>query len=384
VCHLCELTSLSHRVSSWARTAVAATLFYIERARPLRPTCILPDNPAEHTYQVRVTRTNPSGFELLKQTQTLTVISMSKTGVHIFGSASASAYWYVRRQQAHLSQPSSTSLCVAWPLYEVESKMTQCSSHRFAQLLKQGLEQGDLGALQQLDCHALVTRLVVKSPSELAEQLESKETTRLNSKQMVFATPATSWLDWGTSIGPSPDERAASALDFVGWERDGIDWARKEGLHARLYVWEGGAGASSGSSLATWDLVFDEILPRCARGGATFLAKGQDKPKGWGDEDTGNNEKFVALAQRLRGAIEVVEWKKDPCVGVPEVLAAAEEEQPCKIRQALRNILYLEPLFKGDGFTRNQAGEKKAAEMIVETRALAELEGLQFVELGAV
>ena len=250
-----------------------------------------------------------------------------------------------------------------------------CSPRDFKRLF----EQGDLGALEQLDCSTLTTRLVVRTPADFAE----KKATRLNSKQVCFVTPATSWVEWAAGMGTGDDEMAASGLDFVGWEKEDIELAASKGRHARIYVWDGGAGV--GSCAATWDLVFDEVLPRCARGAATFvLAPGQARPAAWWDDEPGENQRFVSLAQRLRRDIEAVAWQKDESVGVPEVLAAEEEDQPLKARQALRNILYLEPLFTGDGFTRNFAREVKAPELLVDTKALAELEGLEVIDLGPV
>ena len=101
--------------------------------------------------------------------------------------------------------------------------------------------------------------------------------------------------------------------------------------------------------------------------------------------DAVENDRFVAMcAGPLRDSIMEVAYEEDRTVGVPEVLSARPEDQALKSRQALRNILYIESLFAGDGFTRNAKGETKAAEMIVMTKSIAELEAFENMNLGRV
>ena len=86
----------------------------------------------------------------------------------------------------------------------------------------------------------------------------------------------------------------------------------------------------------------------------------------------------------LIAALKPADFARDKTVGVREVLAAPLAEQPRKLRQALQNILYLEELYAGDGYTYNKAGARKAPEMLVKTQRLADLEDLEVIDLGQV
>ena len=266
----------------------------------------------------------------------------------------------------------------------VEKRAAIDGAKRFRALFEAAAkgDQDALAQLQQHDTEALVTRLVVRTEEEFENQLANPSQTRLNPLQVVFVTPAASWVKWlGEARGHA--STAASALDFVGWEKAEIEWAQGEGKCGRIYVWvdEEAAGCAG-----TWDLVFDRLLPECAVGAADFLASTVDsRPSaGWSD-DAAENERFVAMARGLRREVEEVADVKDTKVGVPEALAATSTaEAPLKVRQCLRNLMYLGDLFAGDGWTRNKAGERKAAEMIVETRCLSDLDGLEVIDLGKV
>ena len=145
-------------------------------------------------------------------------------------------------------------------------------------------EAGDLAALQKVDCSRLVSRVVVKTEEQFAAQLSKKEGTKLNSKQCVFVTPASSWIDLLEAAkkgGRNATVRAADALDFVGWDRETITRAQDEKLIAQLWVWSEG-GEVTAREAATWDFVFDSVLPACAKGAAIFVPPGGlPKPKAW-------------------------------------------------------------------------------------------------------
>ena len=128
----------------------------------------------------------------------------------------------------------------------------------------------------------------------------------------------------------------------------------------------------------------------CAAGVADFTATaatgyGWSRPKAWWSDDAAENDRFVTMARGLRREVQEVACVKDPAVGVPEALAAASTaEALLKVRQCLQNLMYLDVLFTGDGWTRNNAGERKAAEMVVETRCLSDLDGPAAIDLGKV
>ena len=258
-----------------------------------------------------------------------------------------------------------------------------CSPQSFCS----AFDKGDIKALKRLNTSKLVTRLVVRSEKEFAEQLADRTNARLNSKQAVFVTPAASWIDWLESTqqaGKDSPSRSYKALDFVGWESSDISWAKNAKKSAKIYVWTEGEDEAWP---ATWDSVFDQVVPTCARGASTFeFAKGVSKPASWWHDDSAENVRFADLCSRLRKEIADLgsKWPRDSSVGVPEALEARTEDQPKMCRQALKNILYLDTLFAGDGFTRNKKGEKKAAELIAMTNCLADLKDFAVASLGLV
>eukprot|EP00936_MAST-01D_sp_MAST-1D-sp1_P001164 g1164.t1 len=250
------------------------------------------------------------------------------------------------------------------------------------------LEQRATHTLRELDCTSLVTRLVVRSESDFAMQLADRAGTALNSKQVVFVTPASSWIEWLEKQPAAPAAvSAADALDFVGWSEGDIEWARSANLSAKIYVWR---AAANGADLApaTWDELFDTVLPACAADALAFAPPNGKFPAAWWHMgDAAENERFVALARQHRRSIMALkpgDFARDKTVGVREALAAAPAEQPRKVRQALQNILYLEELYAGDGYTYNKAGAKKAPEMLVKTQRLVNLEDLEVIDLGQV
>ena len=112
-------------------------------------------------------------------------------------------------------------------------------------------------------------------------------------------------------------------------------------------------------------------------------------PNAWWAADPEMNAEFVRLAQALRDDVAAVpfsaEGMVDKSVGVREVLAATgTDDAALKVRQALKNMFYLDVLFAGDGFTRNAEGEVLCRELLVPTKRLSDLVDLQTIDLGRV
>ena len=98
------------------------------------------------------------------------------------------------------------------------------------------LEQRATHTLRELDCTSLVTRLVVRSESDFAMQLADRAGTALNSKQVVFVTPASSWIEWLRNSRRRRPPSPADALDFVGWSEGDIEGALREPVRQNLRV----------------------------------------------------------------------------------------------------------------------------------------------------
>ena len=249
--------------------------------------------------------------------------------------------------------------------------------------------------LHNLDLSHLATRLIVKTDEELQDMHARPTAHALNSKQVVFVTPAASWVKWGMTTASS-SSKAVSGLEFVGWPNDGIDWAHKEGLSASIFVWEDPDLANGNKRTALWDFVFDVLLPECKASAATFRPLGGTSlQKAWwvvdDPEMNSMNAKFVRLSQTLRDKVAAVPFSAtgmvDKSVGVREVLEASLEKNndvALKVRQALKNMFYLDILFAGDGFTRNVQGDKLAQELIITTKRLSDLMDLETIDLGKV
>ena len=220
---------------------------------------------------------------------------------------------------------------------------------------------------------------------------------RLNSRQWVFVTPASSWVAEPGAGGPPNSVVAGadgrSALDFVGWGNEGIELAIKAGKACRIFVWRDSTGRDA---TATWAHVFDTVLPAAAAsatdqdscwdlqaaiGVPDFTIDSNGKPL-WSPVAPVNQKFVKALCREpLRSEITQVAqpWDSDPEKGVERWLDAPGA---VAARQVLQNILYVDPLFRGDGFTYNNAGERKAREMLIETQAYASLDGLVWIDIG--
>ena len=263
----------------------------------------------------------------------------------------------------------------------------RCTATRFRELV----EQADWTKLRELDTSCLASRVVTDDQTNLHARLSSPSEYSLNSKQVVFVTPTSSWIKWGeqldsTSASSDGSSKAARALDFVGWNTDDIEWARRSNKSAMIYVWEDPEIVERDCT-ATWDFVFDFVLPECAAGAASFKAPEGKKPPRWSSPSADNE--FVRIAQTLRDKVSAVtlneaDLEEAKNVGVPEVLGAEESDRPLKVRQALKSMFYLEGAFTGNGSTRNRAGEDCAPELIVSTRRFSELEQLEGIDLGKV
>lgn len=221
--------------------------------------------------------------------------------------------------------------------------------------------------LQALDCSRLMTRLQVQTPEYYEAQAKH---TPLNTRQFVFVTPALSWVS-------QDHTKPVAALDHVGWNAEDILWAHNNKLSARLWVWE--VDGEETEAYATWDRVFETL----AEGAQTGTSLTQDK-KGvalWSKESE-KNQKFVEWARNRRSDIEALEgWDQEDNMGIdkfwdnPSVLAA---------RQVICHLLYVAPLFKGDGFTYNSQGERKAPEFLIKTQTFGELRSLAHLDFGLV
>ena len=265
----------------------------------------------------------------------------------------------------------------------------RCTTGRF-KVLVAGARWSELA---DLDLSHLASRLIVDTENKLQDRVARPAASALNSKQVVFVTPAASWVNWGRARSSNGGRAAASALAFVGWDQEGIEWARSKDYSARLFVWEDPDLANGLERTPTWDFVFDVMLPECEAGAAAFKplasAPRTPLPNAWWAADPEMNAEFVRLAQALRDDVAAVpfsaEGMVDKSVGVREVLAATgTEDAALKVRQALKNMFYLDVLFAGDGFTRNAEGEVLCRELLVPTKRLSDLVDLQTIDLGRV
>lgn len=223
------------------------------------------------------------------------------------------------------------------------------------------------GELKPEACSRLMSRLHV-GPAEQYETLN--ENTTLNSRQFVFVTPAASWLSQDRN-------KAAAALDHVGWDPEDIVEASEKKKEARLWVWEAGADVTAAS--ATWDRVF-ACLKEAAQSGTKLTQDHKQRPV-WSSDDA-KNQQFVAWVCERRSEIEALQgWKQNSQMGVE---AFWENPSVLHARQAINQLLWVGPLFKGDGYTYNKNGEKKAPEFLVRTQTFAQLSGLCYVHFGVV
>lgn len=220
--------------------------------------------------------------------------------------------------------------------------------------------------LEPVACSRLMSRLQVALPEKYEAQSKS---TPLNSRQFVFVTPAASWLSQDRN-------KPAAALDHVGWDAEDIVEASDLKQEARLWVWEANADVSEAS--ATWDRVF-AVLKECAQTGSSF-AKDCEEPV-WSGDDA-KNQQFVTWVCERRSDIEALQgWKWNSGINID---AFWENPSVLHARQAICNLLWVGPMFKGDGFTYNKNGEKKAPEYLVKTQTFAELPGLCQIDFGVV
>lgn len=221
--------------------------------------------------------------------------------------------------------------------------------------------------LRTKDCSRLMTRLQVNTPEYYRNQTDS---TPLNSRQYVFVTPAASWLS-------QDHTKPVAALDHVGWNHEDILWAHDNSLSARLWVWE--VDREESEAVATWDYVIT-TLGEAAQTGTSLTEDKKGIPL-WSKEPE-KNLNFVAWVRDRQSDIEALQgWEQDDNMGVdkfwdnPSVLAA---------RQAVCHLLYIAPLFKGDGFTYNGQGERKAPEFLIKTQSFGELTSLAHLDFGLV
>lgn len=221
--------------------------------------------------------------------------------------------------------------------------------------------------LEPIACSRLMSRLQVALPEKYEAQSKNMP---LNSRQFVFVTPAASWLSQDRN-------KPAAALDHVGWDTEDIVEASDLKQEARLWVWEANADVSE--ARATWDRVFT-VLKESAQTGTAWAT--DDDGRALWSEDDGKNQRFVAWVCERRSDIEALQgWEQNSGMSVD---AFWESPSVLHARQAINHLLWVGPLFKGDGFTYNKNGEKKAPEFLVTTQTFAELPGLVHVDFGVV
>lgn len=147
----------------------------------------------------------------------------------------------------------------------------------------------------------------------------------------------------------------------VGWTPSDIATCRSRGNSVKLLVWRAPAGERPVNTLATWDRVFQAVLPMAAATGHTDLAI-----KGCWSSNAATNAQFVKRVTGMRAAIEAFAMSPgdmDRSVGVEQFMS---EPSPLNARRVLSNLLYLDPLFAGDGMLRdgynsnNKSGEADA------------------------
>lgn len=221
----------------------------------------------------------------------------------------------------------------------------------------------------------------------------------LNSKQFVFVLKAEDVVDL---VGAG----SGHVLAAVGWDKQGVAEAHAGGEAVYLVIFaveddDGGMPQAeevtkelrylngcerADDALATWDHIFDHVLPFAARTGHQGFSS-----QGMWTADPLLNMQFLRQAQSFRREIQgwsFLPEQRDSTVGVaecqqteenevgsstslPSLSPAAKEDVVLRTRQTLHNLFYLNPLFRGDGYSYTAQGERKARELLIPTTDLS-------------
>jgi hypothetical protein len=159
---------------------------------------------------------------------------------------------------------------------------------------------------------------------------------------------------------------AAAALLHVGWSSQ--DVASYRDRVVKLVVFE---ALAPRAPHATWDHVFNDVLPAIAATGAAVAAPP------W-DADVAVNRRFATVLRQNRALVEAVDnatprvTPNYPDARIADFLAglAAGEPDWLFARRLLDQLLYLGDLFDGSGRTRLHDGSTQGvAEYLVESHA---------------
>lgn len=213
--------------------------------------------------------------------------------------------------------------------------------------------RGDAEELRQPDRYKDVAFRIVVKPPKFFTTLTEKH---LSTRHHCFAIGEAAFLV--QLIGLS----ARDCLVAVGWTDKEIDTEFASGMEVRLLAWE-----CLGAHPATWKNIFESILPdTAAAAGTTTLAVGSE----WADDPS----KRSWVAKKVVECFDDPDFRADveKCTTYPseEKLGAEDflkDATPVRARQLLDNLLYLKPLFRGDGFTWDRDGNRGVPETLVET-----------------
>ena len=182
---------------------------------------------------------------------------------------------------------------------------------------------------EYVDQHSMNSRqyLVTMSADEFSKHFESKECT------------------------------VEEAFKFWGWSDQEIAEQKKADKKAVGVVWQGDVKLEN-SIRATWDRVFNVALPAASK---LTQELNSDKASAniWSLNE-GKNLAFVNEVSAIRDSVEKLDrgcWSDKQKSTVEDFLQAkSATDKPKLARQALHNILHLEPGFRGQGSTSGGAG----------------------------
>jgi hypothetical protein len=148
------------------------------------------------------------------------------------------------------------------------------------------------------------------------------------------------------------------AFKFAGYSEKEIAEQKKEGKKAVGIVWQGEVKLDD-SIRATWDRVFNAVLPTAAKNMHELLSE-KATASIW-SQSSEKNSAFVSEVSAIRLNVEKLDaaaWSDQQLTTVETFLQSkSAEEKPKLARQALNNLFLLGRGFKGEGSTLGGANQ---------------------------
>lgn len=175
----------------------------------------------------------------------------------------------------------------------------------------------------------------------------------INSRQYLFTMSA----DEFSKHFEGKECTVEEAFKFWGWSEQEIAEQKKADKKAVGVVWQGDVKLED-SIRATWDRVFNSVLPAASK--LTQELNSDKATAGIWSVNADTNLTFVNEVNAIRDSVERLErggWSDKQKSTVEDFLQAkSAADKPKLARQALCNILQLEPGFRGQGSTSGGAG----------------------------